>query len=139
MLFQFFSEELKLGNQKHLPFKYDFQDYMGINDYSKMFVTKLIHSGSGQCHSMPLLYLILAEEIGAEAFLSFSPNHSYIKFQDDKNKWFNIELTNGMLTASSFMLNSGFIKAEAMQSEIYMQNLSKQELLSQLYVDLASG
>lgn len=141
ILFQFFSETLNLKskNQKHLPFKYDFVDYMGIQDYSKMFVTKLLATGSGQCHSMPLLYLILAEEINAEAFLSFSPNHSYIKFRDEKNKWYNIELTNGMFTASSFILNSGFIKAEAIQNQIYMQNLGKQELLSQFYVDLASG
>lgn len=141
MLFQFFSEtlQLKSSSQKHLPFKYDFEDYRGVQNYSKMFVTKLLATGSGQCHSMPLLYLILAEEIGAEAFLSFSPNHSYIKFRDEKNKWYNVELTNGMLTANSFILNNGFIKAEAMQNQIYMQNLSKQELLSQLYVDLASG
>lgn len=141
ILFQFFSDTLILNkkNQKHLPFKYDFDDYMGSKDYSKMFVSKLLSTGTGQCHSMPLLYLILAEEIEADAFLSLSPNHSYIKFKDHKNKWYNIELTNGMFTASSFILNSGFIKAEAMQNEIYMQNLSKRELLSQLYVDLASG
>lgn len=141
MLFQYFSEtlQIKSSNQKHLPFTYDFGDYMGIKDHSKIFVTKLIETGSGQCRSMPLLYLILAEEIGAEAFLSLSPNHSYIKFRDDRNKWYNIELTNGMFTANSFILDSGYIKAEAMQNKIYMQSLSKKELLSQFYVDLATG
>lgn len=141
MLFQFFSETLQLKSTgtKHLPFKYDFDDYMGTKDYSKMFVSKLLATKTGQCHSMPLLYLILAEQIEAEAFLSFSPSHSFIKFRDENNKWYNIELTNGMFTASSFMINSGYIKAEALQNQIYLKSLSKQELLSQFYVDLASG
>jgi hypothetical protein len=141
MLFQYFSETLQLKGfkTKHFPLKYDFEDYRGDKDWSKMFVTKLLRTGTGQCHSMPLLYLTIAEEIGAEAFLSICPNHSYIKFQDENGKWYNVELTNGMFTASSFILNSGFIKAEAMQNNIYMQNLSKKELLSHLYTDLAMG
>ena len=141
ILFQFFSEtmQLKATAQKHFPLKYDFNDYTGTKDWSKMFVTKLIQSGTGQCHSMPLLYLILAEEIGAKSYLAFSPNHSYIKFQDGKDKWYNLELTNGMFTTDSFILNSGFIKSEALQNGIYMQTLSERQLLSQLYTDLAAG
>lgn len=141
MLYQFFSENLNLkaNGLKHTPFKYDFDDYMGNKDWTKMFVSKLLQTKTGQCHSMPLLYLILAEQIQAEAFLSFSPNHSFIKFRDRNNKWYNVELTNGMFTASSFMINSGYIKAEALQNHIYLQNLSKQELLSAFYIDLANG
>lgn len=141
MLFQFFSETLQLKNSKnkHLPFKYDFEDYMGVQDYSKMFVTKLLRTGSGQCHSMPLLYLILAEEIGAQAYLALSPNHSYIRFPDDKGKWYNVELTNGMFSTASYILQSGYIKSEALQNKIYMENLSRKELLSQQLTDLATG
>ncbi len=141
MLFQFFSENLNLkaNGLKHTPFKYDFNDYMGQKDWSKMFVSKLLKTKTGQCHSMPILYLILAEQIQAEAFLSFSPSHSFIKFKDKNGKWYNIELTNGMFTTSSFMINSGYIKAEAVQNHIFLQNLSKQELLSEFYVDLANG
>jgi hypothetical protein len=141
MLFQFFSENLNLkaNGLNHTPFKYDFEDYMGIKDWSKMFVSKLLKTKTGQCHSMPILYLILAEQIHAEAFLSISPNHSFIKFKDENGKWYNIELTNAMFTASSFLINSGYIKAEALQNHIYLQNLSKQELLSEFYVDLANG
>lgn len=142
MLFQYFSEtmQLKGSNIKHQSLKYDFDDYRGAKDWSKMFVTKLINTGKGQCHSMPLLYLTIAEEIGAEAYLAVCPEHSYIRFQDDNNgKWFNVELTNGMFSTTSFILNSGYIKAEAMQNKIYMQNHSKKELLSRFYSDLANG
>jgi hypothetical protein len=142
MLFQYFSEtmQLKGSSIKHQSLKYDFDDYRGAKDWSKMFVTKLLSTGKGQCHSMPLLYLIIAEEIGAEAYLAVCPEHSYIKFQDDSNgKWYNVELTNGMFSTTSFILNSGYIKAEAMQNKIYMQNQTKKELLSRFYSDLADG
>lgn len=139
MLFQYFTENMKLGNEIHKPFQYDFEDFYGTKDYSKMFVSKLMDTGTGQCHSMPLLYLMLAEQIGADAALSFSPNHSYIRFVDKNGHTQNIELTNGMFTTNSFILESGFVKSEALQNKIYMQNLSRKELLSQMYVDLAGG
>ena len=141
ILFQFFSDTLKIEskNLEHLPFKYEFDDYMGHNDWSNMFVSKLLQTNKGQCHSLPLLYLILAEEIGAEAYLAFSPNHSYIKFQDDNGKWINVELTNGMLTTDAFVLQSGYMKAEALQNKIYMQPLTEKQLLSEMMVDLAKG
>lgn len=139
ILFQYFSEDMKLGNENLKAFKYDFEDFSGINDYSKLFVSKLMDSGTGQCHSLPLLYLMLAEQIGAEANLAVSPNHSYIHFVDNNGHTLNIELTNGMFTTNTFILNSGFIKSEALQNKIYMQSLSKKELLSQMYVDLVSG
>lgn len=140
MIFQFFSEKLELKDGiEHLPFEYDFDDYMGIKDHSKLFVSKLLKTQTGQCHSMPLLYLIIAEEIGAEAYLAYSPNHSYIRFLADNNKWYNIELTNGMFSTSSYILQSGFIKSEALLNKVYMQNLSDKELFAQFYTDLANG
>lgn len=141
MLFEFFTQPMQVKGfkEKHFPIKYDFEDYWGRENWAKMFVTKLLKTNTGQCHSMPLLYLMLAQAINAEAYLALSPNHSYIKFQDEKDKWYNLELTNGMLTVSSFILNNGYITAEAMQNKIYMQNLTKQQMLSQFYTDLASG
>ena len=44
-----------------------------------------------------------------------------------------------MFTVPSFILNSGFIRSEAIQNNIYMQNMTKKELLSQFYTDLAAG
>lgn len=141
ILYRFFADtlEIKSKNLKHLPFKYDFQDYMGKEDWTKMFVEKALSTNSGQCHSLPLLYLILAEEIGAKAQLAYSPSHSYVKFQDDNGKWHNVELTNGMMSTDAFVLQSGYIKAEALQNKIYMQPLNEKQLLSHNLFDLAKG
>ncbi|MDR1346837.1 MAG: hypothetical protein LBJ63_00165 [Prevotellaceae bacterium] len=80
------------------PMQYDFEDIMGREDWTKMFVSKLLYTHSGQCHSLPLLYLILCEATGTEAYLACSPSHSYIKFKDETGSWHNVELTNGRCT-----------------------------------------
>ncbi len=141
MLFRLFSDTLesKELDLRHMPFNYNFDDYMGYEDWRNMFVEKLLRTNEGQCHSLPLLYLMIAEEIGAEAYLAMSPNHSYIKFQDERGGWINMELTNGMLTTDAFVMQSGYIKTEALQNGIYMQPLKTRQLRSQMLVDLAQG
>ena len=118
---------------------YDFEDIYGRLDWTKMFVTKLMQTNTGQCHSMPLLYLILAEELQIEAYLAFSPEHSYIKLQDNTGSWVNLELTNGYYTTDLWLLSSGLVKSEAISSGIYMTPLSKEETIAQCLVDLAQG
>ncbi len=129
MLFRLFSDTIRLNYKnkvaEHISFCYDFDDFYSEKDWTKTFVEKLIRTGKGQCHSMPLLYLILAEEIGAEAYLAYSPQHSYIKFQDAKGKWINAELTMGILTTNAYIFQSGYVKAEALQNEIYMHPMKK--------------
>lgn len=121
------------------PMQYDFDDFRGENDFSKLFVTKLLSSHKGQCHSLPLLYLILCEKVGAEASLAFSPQHSYIKFKDKNNNWHNLELTQGMMTTDAFIVGSGFINAAAIKHGVYMQPQTKEQVIAHCLSDLASG
>lgn len=123
----------------HYPYEYDFADFMGKEDWSKMFVIKLLTSSSGQCHSMPLLYLILAEEFGVDAHLAFSPNHSYMMFQDEKGDWFNLELTSGQYISNNSIVESGYVSTKAIENGIYMRPLSKKETIAQCLADLAHG
>lgn len=77
------------------PYTYDTADFWGEEDWTKMFVVKLLSTQTGNCHSLPILYKILADEVGAEAWLSITPNHTYIKQWNDKTGWYNTELTAG--------------------------------------------
>ena len=139
MLFRYFSNTLTLPNNQgtHLPITYDFEDYRGQKDFTKYFVIKLLRENSGQCHSMPLLYLMLAERLDAEAYLAISPNHTYIKFPLPNGGYQNVELTSKVLNSDAHILQSGYIRAEALQHKIYMQPLNWKELLSQCLADLA--
>jgi len=121
------------------PFKYDFSDIRGDTDYAKMFVSKAIATGKGQCHSLPLLYLLIAEKLGAKAYLSLAPQHSFVQFVDDAGRVNNFECTNGHLVTDTWMIESGYITTEAMQSKLYLDSLSHRKLYAQMLADLLLG
>ncbi len=145
MLHRFMSDTIILYDKDDnicdysLPKTYDFHDIFGAEDWTKMFVSKLLVSNTGQCHSLPLLYLILAEELGIEAHLAISPQHSYVMVQDDQKNWFNLELTNGKYSSDAWVTGSGYVKAEALANGIYMRPLSKRETIANCFNDLAGG
>ena len=143
LLHAFMSGSLRVhdesGSGSTTPKRYDFEDIYGKTDWTKMFVTKLIRTHTGQCHSLPLLYLILAEELQIDACLAFSPEHSYIMLKDADDNWCNLELTNGHYTSDLWLLSSGLVKSEAIGSGIYMRPLNREETLAQCLVDLAQG
>jgi hypothetical protein len=119
------------------PMLYDFDDFMGEKDHTKLFVTKLLATRTGQCYSMPLLYLILCEAVGAEASLALSPNHTYIKFKDRQNNWYNLELTNGRMTTDAHIIGSGFISAAAIKNGLYMNPQTKRQTIAHCLSGLA--
>lgn len=123
----------------HLPYKYDFNDFFGETVWSKMFVSKLIETGSGNCHSMPFLYKILAEELGADAYLSLAPNHMYIKCRSERTGWYNVELTSAMFPIDAWISASGYVLLEAIQNGIFMDTLGLKQSIAYCMFDLAKG
>lgn len=116
--------------------EYDFDDFFGDNDYSKMFVTKLLQTNSGQCRSMPLLYLCIAEQMKTKAWLSLAPQHSFIKFYDAKNNLSNFEATNGHIVSTTWLLQSNAISSIALKNKTYLDTLSSRKLFAQCLADL---
>jgi len=127
-LFEFFTKPNWMNQQQ--PYVYDFRDFYGREDYRNVFVTKLLETHKGQCRSMPMLYKILADEIGAKCHLAFGPNHLYIKHLDEQGKWVNIELTNGHFSTDSWMISSMDISVESIRSGIYMKALDEKESIA---------
>lgn len=123
----------------HYPLRYDFDDFMGEQDWTKMFVSKLLASEKGQCHSMPLLYLILADELKTKAYLALSPNHTYVKFKDKNGILYNFEATNGCIVSDKWILGSNYINSMAVKNKIFMDTLSTKECIANMLNDLAKG
>ena len=112
---------------KNQPYIYDFEDFSGQKDYSKMFVTKLLKTKKGNCVSLPLLYKILCDELGAKSYLALAPKHLYIKHQDEDGQWINVELTSGGFPRDQWLIQQFGISVEAIKNEIYMKPLSDKE------------
>lgn len=124
---------------KILPFSYDFNDIWGHSDWSNMFVTKLLDTRKGNCHSLPYLYKILADEIGAKAHIAVAPNHFYIKHQSKGNGWYNTELTSGIFPIDAWIMASGYIHLDAIVNKLYMEALNEKQMLVLNLIDLAKG
>lgn len=123
----------------HTAYTYDFDDMWGKLDWSKMFVSKLLFSGKGNCHSLPYLYKILADELHVPAYLAFAPNHIYIKSYSKKMGWYNTELTSGTFPVDAWLMASGYISVEAVSNGLYMDTLSNKQAVANCLVDLAQG
>lgn len=136
-VFTYMMDSLPINNYK--PCTYDFDDFMGDKDFSKMFVTKLMKTKSGNCHSLPTYYKILCEEIGAKAYLALAPNHLYIKHVDEKGQWTNLELTNGGFPRDQWIIKEMAITVEAIKNGVYMTPLTEKESIAMTMFDLASA
>ena len=120
------------------PFSYDFVDIFGDNDQTKAFVTKLLNTKVGQCHSMPLLYLIIANELKANAFLALAPNHSYVKF-GNQYQAFGFETTNGTFTSDEWVVASGYVSSTAIKNQMYLAPLTIDKIIAECLIDLEEG
>lgn len=136
-VFSYMTEKIPENNS--IPYSYDFNDYFGEQHFSNMFVTKLMKEKNGNCHSMPYLYKILCDEMGAEAHLAITPNHVYIKHQSEKDQWVNVELTNASFPKDKWIIKDFILPDKAVENKLYMQALSDKETIAITLFDLANG
>ena len=132
---------IKKGSAKItlLPYTYNFKDPNGKLDWTNMFVTKLLATHKGNCHSLAYLYKILADELGASCWLALAPGHIYIRNYSDKIGWYNTELTSGAFPTDAWIATTGYVSTDAIRSGIYMDTLSNQQSIALCILDLAKG
>lgn len=112
------------------PFTYDLENFMGENDYESFMVSSLLKTRKGNCHSLPFLYKILADEVNVEAFIATAPMHVFIKHKDENGKWWNLELTSGTFSRTSFIIESFNVSDAGIESGLYMKPLSDKESIA---------
>lgn len=122
-----------------MPFRYDFDDIFGNGSWSKMFVTKLLATGEGNCHSMPFLYKMICHKLNVPCHLALAPNHIYIKHRAEKGGWYNTELTSATFPIDAWLMASGYISLQAVQNGAYLDTLSEKESIALCLIDLAQG
>lgn len=123
----------------HYPFSYNYEDFAGQKDWTNMFVSTLVQTKKGNCHSLPYLYKMIMDELGYESHLALAPNHIYIKANNKKVGWYNIELTCADFPTDAWYAASGYIHTDAIRNGIYMRGLSDKEAVAMTLVDLAQG
>jgi len=126
-------------NVVNLPYVYDFNDCFAREDWINQFVTKLLITHKGNCHSLPFLYKIVAEELGVNVWLSFTPNHIYLRNTCKKTGWYNTEMTNASFPNEGWLMASGYVSTVSIVSGIYMDTLGLKQSIVVCLNDLAKG
>lgn len=133
-LYIYFTQPCTL-NKNH-PFEYDKISFIEDVGLTGGMVTHLLETGKGTCHSLPYLYKIIADKVGAKAYIANAPLHSYIRHQDTDGKWWNFETTSGTYSHSSFIMENFHVNEAAIRSGLYMTNLNAKETIVQCLYDL---
>ena len=122
-----------------LPMHYDPVDPFGSTDHTKGFVSKLMLTWTGNCHSLPLFYKMVCERMGGKAWLARAPMHLYLKQYSEQHGWYNTELTSGVFPMDAWLMATGYVSADAIRSGIYMDTLSLAATIALCVTDLAQG
>lgn len=129
------------GNN-YTPYIYD-SEVESDNDWSSHFVVPLLKSHKGQCRSLPWLYKILADEIGAEAYIAHAPSHCFIRYRDLDHfypeEWVNLELTSRQIQPEFWIKEYFVIKDEAVKAKTYLYPLTQKETIANQLADLGLG
>jgi regulator of sirC expression with transglutaminase-like and TPR domain len=106
---------------------YDHED-----PYGRKSPNKLLHhylaTRCGQCVSMPILFVIIAERLGLKVALASAPEHVLVRFTDEADREHNLETTSGAHPSRDAWYRESFpITDRALQTGIYLRSLTKRE------------
>lgn len=121
----------------HYPYSYDFQDYTGEKDHRNFFASKCLATGTGQCSSLPVVYLMLTEGIGATAYLTLAPQHSFVKYPDASGAIHNYEPTSNWKITDQWYIENMAIGPKALQVGSYLDTLNSRQIVANCMIDLA--
>ncbi len=127
------------GKVISVPYSYNFNDAFADKYWADRFVTNLMATHTGNCHSLPFLYKIVAEELHIPAYLSFMPEHIYIKQYSKQYNWYNTELTSKTFPVDAWLMASGYVSTESIVSGTYMDTLGLKQSIVVCLNDLAKG
>lgn len=111
----------------HRPFDYDHADPLGTQ-VSSQLIANYLQSRRGQCVSMPILFLVLAEKLGVELALAAAPHHVFVRYTDPAGRVHNIETTSGGHPARDEWFHRNFPMSDrAIENGLYMRTLNRRE------------
>ncbi len=110
------------------PFRYDFDgDPLGRKVSNKLLPNYLA-TKKGNCISMPILFVLLAQKLGLDATLAQTPNHVFVKYRDETGRIYNLETTSGGNPRRDELYQRDTpMTTEALKNGLYMRPLNKKE------------
>jgi regulator of sirC expression with transglutaminase-like and TPR domain len=107
------------------PFDYD---HAGLKNLRVKLISHYLETRLGNCVSMPILFLILADKLGLDVALALAPVHLFLRYRDPDGRVTNLEATAGALPARNlWMRQERNVPDRGVKSGFYMRSLSRRE------------
>lgn len=112
------------------PFAYDMRDPLGHDLNNKLLAT-YVRTRLGNCVSMPVLFLILADRLGLNVGLATAPHHVFVRYTAGHGRAVNLETTSGGHPARDVWYREHMPMTDAaIANGIYMRTLSRRESIA---------
>lgn len=109
----------------HRPFGYDHTDFKNIR---RKLIADYLETRLGNCISMPILLLILADKLGLDTALALAPVHMFVRYRRDDRQVINLETTSGAQPARDIWIcESRNVSDLGIETGFYMRSLSRRE------------
>ena len=102
------------------------------------YINGLLDTKSGSCLTLPLLYFAVAQRLGYPVHLVAGPQHLFLRYDDKRLKYQNIEATSGGSWSPDIrIINDLEIPKKGIESGCYLRTLNNKEFLGELYAENA--
>jgi regulator of sirC expression with transglutaminase-like and TPR domain len=115
------------------------EKFQGTRDLSiarkseKYFLNRVLDSKRGNCFSMPVLYVAVAQRLGWPIYPVSVPDHSFVRYVDPVLKEQNIETTsNGGYVPNEQYVKDFMVSSKGRKSGAYLRTLTYREFLGDL-------
>jgi regulator of sirC expression with transglutaminase-like and TPR domain len=113
-------------------FGYDQTDPLGKSSHNKLLST-YIRKRLGNCVSMPILFLIIADRMGLNVRLATAPLHIFVRYISSNGEEANLEATSGgHATRVEWYRQNLPMTDEAISKGAYMRTLSRRESVAEM-------
>jgi regulator of sirC expression with transglutaminase-like and TPR domain len=114
------------------PFAYDHSDPLGQSLRSRLLPVYL-STHLGNCISMPILFLILAERLELDVALATAPLHLFVRYHVPFGPVINIETTSGANPARESWIRQHFPMSDrAVANGVYLRSLPRGEAVAHM-------
>jgi regulator of sirC expression with transglutaminase-like and TPR domain len=119
-------------------FAYDHADPLGHDIRNKLLATYL-RTRLGNCVSMPILFLLLADKLGVNVSLARAPHHLLVRWRQASGHELNLECTSGGLPARDVYYRESLppITDAAIANGVYLRSLSRRENVAAMATTVA--
>lgn len=107
------------------PFFYDHDAYKSAD---LKLISNYLRTRRGNCVSMPILFLILADRLGIDIGLALAPSHLFVRVRTRGGHETNLEATSGALPArDAWIRQERRISDRSIATGLYLRKLNRRE------------